>query len=181
MRLLALPLLLSLFSLFVPSISAISANEAFQIDYHHALLGTPQRHSTLFHQPSAASKASLLYTLSESNVVGAVNPKDGTLVWRQYLWSDARNETERKGFLKAGNGENTVVTAIGSHVRAWDAADGRLVWAWEGSGIVRSLEIMDFAGQSKDVLVLHDDKGKAVITRLEATAGKLVWQQTGDR
>ena len=180
MRLPALPLLLSLVSLLVPSISAVSADEAYQTDYHHALLGTPQRHTTFFHQPSAASKASLLYTLSERNVVGAVNPKDGTLVWRQYLSSGSRNDTGLEGFLRAVNGESTVVTAIGSDVRAWDAADGRLVWQWEGRGIVRSLEIMDFAGQSKDVIVLHQDKGRAVITRLEATAGLLVWQQTGD-
>ena len=180
MRLPALPLLLSLVSLLVPSISAVSADEAYQTDYHHALLGTPQRHTTFFHQPSAASKASLLYTLSERNVVGAVNPKDGTLVWRQYLSSGSRNDTGLEGFLRAVNGESTVVTAIGSDVRAWDAADGRLVWQWEGRGIVRSLEIMDFAGQSKDVLVLHQDKGRAVITRLKATAGLLVWQQTGD-
>ena len=156
-------------------------DEAYQIDYHHALIGTPQRHKTFFYRPSAASKASLLYTLSDKNILGVVNPKDGALVWRQWLSSSPSNGTESRSFLKAIDGENTVVSAIGSIVRAWDAADGRQVWEWEGIGEVRCLSIVDLAGQSKDVLVLHEHEGKAVMTRLEGSAGLVVWQKSEER
>jgi ER membrane protein complex subunit 1 len=61
---------------------AIFEDDAYHIDFHHALIGLPKRDTT-FQKPYAASKASLLYAVSEDGVVGAVNPRDGQLVWRQ--------------------------------------------------------------------------------------------------
>lgn len=149
----------------VPATLATFADDAYQNDWHHTLLGTPQSHTTFFHQPSTASKASLIYTLSEKNVVAAINPKDGEIVWRQHLG----NGTE--GYLKGGQGEDTVVSALGQTVRAWDAADGKLVWEWIG-GNIKGLEIVEMEGNAKDVLVLQDQK----LTRLAASTGAVEWE-----
>ena len=48
---------------------AVHQDEAYQIDFHHALLGIPQAHTSFFHKPSVDSKASLLYTLTEIGIV----------------------------------------------------------------------------------------------------------------
>ncbi|MCJ1352800.1 MAG: hypothetical protein MMC33_002784 [Icmadophila ericetorum] len=148
----------------IPVALATFVDDAYQNDWHHSLLGTPQSHTTFFHQPSVASKASLIYTLSEKNVVAAINPKDGEIVWRQYLGNGTQ------AFLKAGKGEDTVISAIGQTVRAWDAADGKLVWEWIG-GNIKGLEILEMEGNAKDVLVLQDQK----LTRLGASNGEVVW------
>ncbi|KAL9119789.1 MAG: hypothetical protein Q9187_003652, partial [Circinaria calcarea] len=183
MRSHALSLLLLPLSLLVPIAQAIYADEAYQNDYHHALLGTPQPHTTFFHRPSAASKASLLYTLSEKHVLGAVNPKDGAIVWRQYLKEDVYNGTAARSFLKAGEGENVIVSAVGGAVKAWDAADGRLAWAWETKGMIQDLEVLEMEGASKDVIVLSLEEGKSIITRLGTADGQVVWtyiDESGD-
>src|SRR5579862_4536229 len=112
-----LPLLASL----VPSAAAVFADDAYHADYHHPLVGIPREHSTFFHRPQASSRASLLYTLSEKLVLGAVNPKDGVLVWRQLLKPFSNLTGPAEGFLRAGENENTVISAVGSLVSAWDA------------------------------------------------------------
>src|SRR5215469_10678850 len=98
----------SLAACLITSVLAVFPDEAYQVDYHHALLGFPQQHTTFFHQPYPNSKASLIYTLSERGVIGAVNPKDGSIIWRQFLASDL---TGSGGFLKAGEGQNIVISA----------------------------------------------------------------------
>ena len=180
MRLPSLPLILSLQALLVPLVSAIFADEAYQVDYQHLLLGAPQRDTTFFHRPSATSKASLLYTLSEKLVLGAVNPKDGAVVWRQWLRSSARGENP-KGFLKALDGQDVVVSAVGTEVQAWDAADGKLVWSWGGKGLVRSLEVVDIEGVRGDVVALTEEDGMSSVTRLSASSGEAVWRYTDER
>ena len=176
---------LSLFVLFLtllnPSTHAIYADEAYQNDYHHALLGTPQPHTTFFHPPSAASKASLLYTLSEKHVLGAVNPKDGAIVWRQYLKEDVHDGVASKSFLKAGEGENVIVSAVGGAVKAWDAADGRLAWAWETKGTIEDLEVLEMEGASKDVVVLSREEGISIVTRLATANGQVMWTYVDER
>src|ERR1700719_4597891 len=90
-----------------PLALAIFADEVNHVDFHYALLGIPSAQRTFFHRPSSSSNASLLYTLSEKSFLGAVNPKDGSIVWRQNLarWSDA---AAVESFLRAGDGENTI-------------------------------------------------------------------------
>jgi outer membrane protein assembly factor BamB len=177
MRVHALPSAFLLAFLLTPLSSAIYQDEAYKIDYQHALLGTPKRENTFFHRPSATSKASLLYTLSEKNVLGAVNPKDGAIVWRQLL---ADPTGTSKGLLKAGGNQSTVVTAVGNEVRAWDAADGRLVWSWLDTGRIQDLEVLD-REKSKDVIVLSVDQGKSSITKLASLTGKKAWQISAER
>lgn len=157
---------------------AIFADEAYQIDYHHALLGLPQPQATFFHRPSAASKASLLYSLSERLVLGAVNPKDGSVLWRQQLANQAQNETSQ-GILRAGEGGDTLVTAVGETVESWDATDGRLTWQWRGNGGIKSLEITE---KERNVLVSSEAQDANTVVRLlAAETGAILWEHHDTR
>lgn len=168
--------------LFIPSLAlAIFADEAYHIDYHHALLGTPQPHTTFFHRPSAISKASLLYTLSDKFVLGAVNPKDGSIVWRQRLVDNTSNETG-KALLNAADGESTIYSAVNGGIQAWDAADGRLVWDWRGTGRTIALKVFTADGGQKYVIALNKEEGKTgIVRKLAAETGEVLWELKDDR
>lgn len=175
---LSAPALLSIASVFFAIVGqAIFADEAYQTDYHHALLGLPQPHATFFHRPSPASKASLLYTLSERLVLGAVNPKDGAVIWRQQLADQTQNHTAL-GLLRAGEGGDTLVTAVGEIVNCWDATDGRLTWQWRGNGRIKSLEIIE---GERDVLTLSEADHDVVVTKFAAETGAVLWQHKDAR
>lgn len=162
----------------VQSAFAVLFDDAFQIDYHVPLLGLPQPHTTFFHQPYAQSKASLLYTLSDKAILGAVNPKDGAIVWRQVLAGPA-NGTNM--FLRAADGQDIVVSAVNNEVAAWSASDGRLVWSRNlGKGLVHDLEILEFPDTksdsgAKDVLLLFNN-ANPVVQRLDGSNGNVKWE-----
>ena len=176
MRLCALSIFTSLAFFCIGFSSALYADEAYQIDYQHALLGVPQSHTTFFHRPSVNSKASLLYTLSESGIVGAKNPKDGTILWRQRVGKEGQRYNG-KGFLKAGENSNVIYSALGSRLDAWDAVDGRLAWSWEGEDTVRALEVR---GQgSNDALIVTEGGNEKVLVRCFSSAtGRLKWESS---
>ena len=176
-------MLLSLAAFLITSVLAVFPDEAYQVDYHHALLGFPQQQTTFFHQPYTNSKASLIYTLSEHGVIGAVNPKDGSLVWRQFFSSGSTN---RGGFLKAGQGQNTVVSATSDIIAAWSASDGRLVWESRArGGKIKDLEVLESniieaADGVKDVIVVIEH-GQTYVKRLDGKTGKTLWTYTDER
>lgn len=91
-----------------------------------------------------------------------------------------RNVTSR-GFLGAGDGENIVVSAVDGLVRAWDAAEGRLVWQWDGQGRAKALEVVEMEGVGKDALVIHDEGQVGVARRLSAATGELRWEFRDER
>ena len=156
---------------FASSTGAIFADEAYQTDYHLALLGLPQAHTTFFHRPSPASKASLLYTLSERLVLGAVNPKDGAVIWRQQLKKKEDNVTG-PGILRAAEGGDTLVSAVGDVVSSWDASDGRLVWEWSSQGRVKDVA----ASTTDELLVLsEEDGGRVSVKKLGVQDGAIIW------
>ena len=167
------PYFLSLLVLFVaPLCNAIFADEAYQVDFHHALLGIPQARTTFFHRPSAASKASLLYTLSDRQILGAVNPKDGTVIWRQRLEDPDFNGTSQS-LLKADERGNTLITSIGRKVQAWGAGDGKLVWEYLTSGQVHSLDTYQ---QNGDVIAVSEGDGAVIhVQTLAAGNGQVLW------
>ena len=172
---LLVPILVAL----LPFAAALYRDEAYRIDFQHALLGAPLPHNTFFHQPNAASKASLLYTLSEKLILGAVNPKDGALVWRQDLAEGAEDRRRYKSFLKAVQGTGAVVSAAGESVRAWDAAGGRLLWEWVGKGTVKSLEVLDWDGESNGALVVTHEGGRdraSRLARIRSETGETIWE-----
>ena len=176
-----LPLIAAAF-LFLGSTAAVFADEAWNSDYHYALLGEPQKETTFFHQPNPSSRASLIYTLSKKGVLGAVNPRDGSLVWRQLL---SHNVSESKpSFLRAGHGQDTVVSGSGNNVAAWSAADGRLAWSLNINGPLEDVEILELSDGKpgpgvKDVVVLSSGN-KPAVQRIDGASGAVKWQYNID-
>ena len=173
-------LLLLLFSSIT---SAIYADEAYETDWHQALLGKPRKETTFFHQPSSTSKAALLYTLSEKHVVGAINPKDGSIVWRQPL----ANLSETAGdpsFLKPAASRDYVVSGFKDRVQSWNAADGRLAWQWKSTGNVKSVEILPTSHDREGVVVLTQDGAQQYSVRfIDGATGHVKWEfkdESGD-
>lgn len=165
---------------------AIFADEVNHLDFHHALVGVPSLHSTFFHRPSSTSNASLLYTVSENLVIGAVNPKDGVVVWRQDLTRWAGSDRRAEGFLRASDGESTVFSAAGENVVAWSAADGKLAWdAKLKDDVIKDLELLEIEdGRTnngvRDVLALYGGK-TGLLRRLDGSTGEVKWEYKDDR
>ncbi|KAI0096407.1 hypothetical protein GGR51DRAFT_543398 [Nemania sp. FL0031] len=155
------------------TVRAVFQDEVGHIDYHHELLGVPQRETTFFHRPRTTEKASLLYTLSDLGVLGAVNPSNGAVVWRQLI---AGNVTDGGGFLRAAEDQTWLAGAYGSSVSSWDALTGRNVWSLSLNGVIKDLEVMEITERGKDVLTLHQENGATVARRIHGTDGHVVWE-----
>ncbi|KAL1843278.1 hypothetical protein VTJ49DRAFT_2387 [Mycothermus thermophilus] len=174
--------------LLLPSpAAAVFRDEVGHIDFHHLLLGLPQRDTTFFHRPRRDDRASLLYTLTDAAVVGAVNPGTGEVLWRQPLtafYNSIGHGNDTGGLLRAGEGEGWVVSAYGDAVHAWDAISGRNRFHAAfggGGGRVVDLEVMEMteSGEArKDVLALFEEEkaGSTVLRRLSAEDGSVVWE-----
>lgn len=175
MRFGALYIFVLFLSQYLPLVSAIYVDEAYSSDYHHALIGAPKPHATFFHRPTAKSKGSLLYSLSEEHFIGAVNPKDGSLVWRQQLAPSSRNAS-RDGFLATFDGFDLVISAVDGVIQAWDAADGRIAWEWQFPGKVKDLKTFGKYTKGVGVFLLTEEDNKGVVRKLSAETGSLVWQ-----
>lgn len=153
---------------------AVFRDEVGVVDFHHDLLGLPQSTTTFFHRPRKQEKASLLYSLSDVGVLGAVNPSNGAIVWRQAL---AGNTTNSGGFLRAGDGESWLCSAHGSSVHSWDALTGRNVWWKDFEGDMKDLEILELTGEGrKDALALLHGDSATVLRRLRGDNGDVVWE-----
>ncbi|KAG8525901.1 uncharacterized protein KY384_000663 [Bacidia gigantensis] len=155
--------------------TAVYRDEAYQIDFHHALLGIPQAHTTFFHKPSNNSKASLLFSLSENGIVGAVNPKDGTVLWRQRLGEEEKTYVG-EGLLRPGEGSNTVISAFDGKVQVLDAVNGRLGWTWQANGRVKAVSTTENAGQSLVFAAVQEESSLGVVRCFSAEAGEEKWQ-----
>lgn len=170
---------LALVVAYLPYVHSIFSDEAYQIDYHYALIGVPRSHATFFHRPQTASPAALLYTASRNGVVGAVNPKDGSGVWRQTLFHNLTEKSE--SFLAPGDG--VVVTASRSGVTAWDALDGRLVWhsdetfKGEPQNVVKTPRD---ASQSTDFVALFRESHN-VVRKIDGKTGNVLWKYTDSK
>lgn len=168
----------------LPSTLAVFADDAYHVDYHHQLLGVPQPHTTFFHRPRLQDKATLLYTLSDLGVLGAVNPGSGEVIWRQLLaGKDGANATHHEGFLRPVEGQGSVISAIGNRVDSWDAMSGRESWGNTFEGSVKDLEVLDLptaVGQVQDVLALFEKDNKGVLRRLKGDTGDVVWEYSGE-
>ena len=162
-------------SIFPPTI-AVFADEAYNVDYHHELLGIPQPHTTFFHRPRHHDKATLLYTLSDLGVLGAINPGTGQVVWRHFLVENATSGAA--GFLRPLEGEDAVVSAVQHRVDSWDAMTGREKWGNVFAGQVKDLEVMEHTAgdEIKDVLALFEEDGKGHLRRLRGTNGDVAWE-----
>lgn len=182
---------LSLLAFCVTPIKAIYADEVNHVDYHHALLGLPSPESTFFLKPSTTSNASLLYTISEKSILGAVNPRDGSLVWRQNVSrspAPSGSHGSGGGLLRASDGMNAVVSANGDYVSSWSALDGKLGWEnWFSDGSVVDLELLELEDASavgtggKDAIALLHGKDAGVLKRIDGQTGDVKWEYKDDR
>lgn len=172
--------LLLLASSVLPA-AAIYPDEVNHIDYHHALVGIPTSESTFFHKPSASSNASLLYTLSENLILGAVNPKDGSVLWRQNLSRFAGDTgTGKAGLLRASDGTDALVSAAGRYVSGWSSLDGKLGWEkWFGEDVA-DLELLEMDAGSGDAVALFRGKN-GIVRRLDGETGDVKWEFKDDR
>lgn len=165
---------------------AIYPDEVNHIDFHHALLGAPVPDSTFFLKPPSASNASLLYTISEKSIIGAINPRDGAVKWRHDL-SKSAADTGAAGILRGLDGNDAVVGAVGDYISSWGAQDGKLVWEEKlAQGVVADLELLgleDAASTSsaRDTLALIRGKGAGIVRRLDGDSGKVKWEFKDDR
>lgn len=156
------------------TVRAVFQDEVGHIDYHYELIGLPQPETTFFHKPRPDDKASLLYTLSDVGVLGAVNPSSGAVVWRQLVNGSI---TSGGGHLRAGENENWVASAYGNSVHAWEAVSGRNIWWMDFDGEVKDLEVMEVTETGrKDVLALYNEDGTTTLRRLSSTDGSVVWE-----
>ncbi|KFY11751.1 hypothetical protein V492_04276 [Pseudogymnoascus sp. VKM F-4246] len=180
--------LLSLALSLLPPTTAVFADEAYTTDYQYSLLGLPLPSTTFFHRPQADPKAaSLLYTLSDLGVLGAVNPGTGALVWRQFLAAQANRTVESLagervvGHLRGVEAENRVLSALGGNVNSWDAVTGREVWGNEFEGSARDVEVLGTEGEEKDALVLFEGVKGSVVRRLDGNTGAVKWEVEGEK
>lgn len=154
--------------------TAVFQDEVDDIDFHYSLFGVPQAETTFFHRPRRDDKASLLYTLGDVGVFGAVNPSNGEIVWRHQISTDT---TIGGGHFRAPEDEDWVAAAHGSTVQAWNALTGRNSWHTSFAGQVKDLEILEVTETGrKDVLALFDEDGVTVLRRLHGKLGTVVWE-----
>ncbi|KAI5304141.1 hypothetical protein KEM56_006804 [Ascosphaera pollenicola] len=171
----------------VPSL-AIFADEAYEIDYHHGLLGAPllasgqspaSKTAFYFGKAVPGAKASLIYTLSDKLMLGAINPKDGAVVWRQDIASsehaEARANPAVQALVKQVYGGDSIVTGVEDTVSSWTALNGRLIWTTSVEG-----NIVDIA-TAGDVAVLSQKGSNSVAQYLDATNGMVKWEYKSPR
>ncbi len=160
-----MPLLLS-FLLLISTTLAVFRDDAYETDWHIPLIGPSLPPSTFFHRPSADSKATLIYTLTERSILAAINPKDGQIVWRQAL-------ADGDGKLGvARGGEGIIVAGAGGRVEAFDAGNGRLAWENNFEGVVQDLVVTP-RGQA---VVLF---AGGTVRCLDGDSGDVAWEHTG--
>ncbi|OQD72143.1 hypothetical protein PENPOL_c001G03928 [Penicillium polonicum] len=170
------------FSACLSTAAAIYSDEVNHIDFHHALLGTPSPDSTFFLKPSTSSNASLLYTLSDRLLVGAVNPRDGALVWRQNISRSADSPAHGVGLLRGLDGNDAIVAAVGNYIASWSAQDGKVGWENRVSeGVVADLELLELEDATatsgvRDTIAVVASEGTGIVRRLDGNTGKSVWE-----
>lgn len=178
-----LPSVLLFPALLSSSVFAIFADDAYHIDYHWALVGRPLRHATSFQQPFPGSKGSLIYTVSDKNVLAAINPKDGNVVWRQLLTPSSNSSL---AFLAIAEGQDFGVSAVDGHVASWSLTDGRLGWEKSiGSSKIKDAEMLELEegkveGTPKDAIVLTEGDA-SIVRRLDGATGKTIWEHKDTR
>lgn len=152
--------LLACLLFFVP-VLAVFKDDAYVTDWHKALIGPSLQSSTFFQRPHAASKATLIYTLTSRSVLAAINPKDGEIVWRQSL-----DISDYDGVARSGSG--VVVAAVGGSIKSFDAANGKLAWSNDFSGLA-----LDVRATENSVVVLFDDR---TVRMLDGKTGAVKWE-----
>ncbi|KAF3919689.1 hypothetical protein ABW20_dc0106054 [Dactylellina cionopaga] len=160
-------------SLLSSSCQAVFQDEAFHTDFQVQLFGTPlDPSSTFFHQAAAGTAGSLLYTLSNRLIIGAINPKDGSQVWRQQLGEGSVSETEalsKLAWLRKSK-DGRVVSVLDKVIALWDAAAGRAIWEYSAN-----LEVADVITLEEENLLVVAFKS-AEVKAIKLESGEVAWE-----
>ncbi|RPA94002.1 DUF1620-domain-containing protein [Choiromyces venosus 120613-1] len=146
--------------LLLPAVNAVNKDEAYQNDWHIALIGASIPSSTFFHRPVLDAKASLIYTLTSRSILAAINPRDGSIVWRHLLGDGTSQGVSRKA-------EGAVIAAVDRDVKAFDAVDGKLIWETTFAEKVKDLQVI--GGSIVAVLL---ENGSVV----KVSEGNIAWE-----
>lgn len=141
-------------------VSAVFEDQAYQTDWHLSLVGTPRIPTSFFHRPQSDSKASLIYSLTEEGVLSALNPKDGEIIWRQPLPDGSPSHLKHIS--------NTIVSARGNSLAAWNALDGKLLWSSK-----QRHSVLDLAIHGRFLVVLLDNGS---VKKLDRSSGESLWE-----
>lgn len=168
-----------LISFFSSLSRAIPADSAYHRDYHHALIGTPLRHSTFFFNPSSppVGSGSRLYSISKNAAVGAVDLANGTTLWRQHEDNQDVHLGEDSLLLKPLFNRELVIGAIGDELSAWLATNGRIAWRRNiapGSSVV-DIQGADDVRASEAFVLAQNANAKGSSVSRYSDSGNLLW------
>lgn len=90
------------------------------------------------------------------------------------------------GLLRASDGINAVVSAVGDYLSSWSALDGKLIWEnWFSNAKVVDLELLELedanarAGSRDSIVLFNGDAG--VVRRIDGDSGNVKWEYKDDR
>lgn len=78
-----------------------------------------------------------------------------------------------------GDKGDTIFSAVGQRLQAWNALDGKLAWETQETGNVRALEVVPDLNGRYDVLASVGGDGSATILveRYAGDTGDVIWSQ----
>ncbi|KDN35819.1 DUF1620-domain-containing protein [Tilletiaria anomala UBC 951] len=152
---------------------------------------TPRFHRILnpkTHRPGDKTQTAV-YTATESNVIAALNPRQGAIVWRQVFEED----DEIQAFYTAADAVLVISGPGGCNYRLFHALTGWLIWEHHTHvPTARLLPEPGFPGVDASFITAGDAGGDVavlanaeVVKRLDGQTGRAVWvwslpEQAGD-
>ena len=174
--------------------SALSRNDAGKIDWHVPRIGVPHISSASatkylsprFHRlikpdQDVKDKAqTAIFVATESNAVGALNPRNGNLVWRQVL----EDNDPVQAFYQASDVALSISGAGGANVRLYHGTTGFVIWETAQHKPIDGLLPESGAPGVDAAFLRYGEGGGDVITlanartvrRLDGRFGREVWR-----
>lgn len=185
---------LAILTLLLPAVCSFHSSE---VTWHLPLLGLPVSPSArnpsslqFFRHPNPKVRLtprlpSLAITVTQKNILGAINPKDGTIVWRLLL---PKTEPIRHYVVDMDNRHVALLSGEKKiTARLLSLSDGRLLWS-KLLGDSSPNQIDQFIGRTPDVVFttdLHSDQrtfpdlivltGQSLAFRLAGHDGAIRW------
>ncbi|KAJ1966537.1 hypothetical protein GGI12_000035, partial [Dipsacomyces acuminosporus] len=148
------------------TVAGLFPDEAGQIDWYRAQIGTPKKAV-----PYTYNGATGIYAITTRNVLAALNPNSGDVIWRQIF---EENDTIQS--LRLRDGQALTLSGYNeTAVRVWDTTGGSLVWDYyqqptsrfqPGSGAA------EFVREGKDVVAVVGDS----VVRLTPAKSAPIWE-----
>ncbi|ORY45435.1 hypothetical protein BCR35DRAFT_311094 [Leucosporidium creatinivorum] len=158
---------------------AIQASEVGRLDWHLPLIGPPQLSSPVdpplhrFHHTSTsaapnASKKSLLLTYTVKNVLAALEPSTGDVVWRRRYPS---NHPNARHLSCSASSVIVLSGASGSDLASLNGSTGAVEWSLSGAEGREGQALCWNDGSTTDILWLTKDG----VRRIDGITGGVIW------